>query len=179
MAFKKIVIAIATLALFTACAWAQMAPKPGAELKKLDYFVGTWTTDATIAEGPWGAGGKFTSTGTSEWMTGNFFVVDHADFKLPPEVGGEGKETLILGYNADQNVYTRDGFNSQGRRENWTGTLVGDTWTWTGSQVYAGQDVKQRLTVKALSPTSYSLKFDVSLDGTNWMPFMEGKSTKK
>jgi hypothetical protein len=33
--------------------------------------------------------------------------------------------------------------------------------------------------MKVLSPTSYSLKFEVSVDGTNWMPFMEAKVTKK
>ena len=32
-------------------AWAQMADKPGPEVKKLDYFVGTWTVEATIAPG--------------------------------------------------------------------------------------------------------------------------------
>ena len=30
------------------------------ELKKLDYFVGNWSTEATVVPGPWGAGGKFT-----------------------------------------------------------------------------------------------------------------------
>ena len=35
-------ILLSTLVLMTASAWAQMAPKPGPEVKKLDYFVGTW-----------------------------------------------------------------------------------------------------------------------------------------
>ena len=41
------------------------------------------------------------------------------------------------------------------------------------------QEVKQRMTIKTLSPTSYTMKFEVSIDGTNWMTFMEGKATKK
>ena len=157
-----------------------MGAKPGAEVKKLDYFAGTWTSEATIAQGPWGPGGKFTATNTSEWMPGDFFVVGHADFKMPPELGGDGKTTSIMGYDTDENIYTRDEFNSLGRRQTAKGTLSGgDTWTWNSSQNYGGQDIKQKMTIKVLSPTSYSLKFEISIDGTNWMPFMEGKATKK
>jgi hypothetical protein len=172
-------ILLSTLVLMTASAWAQMAPKPGPEVKKLDYFVGTWSVEGTIAQGPWGAGGKFTSTDTAEWMPGSFFVEGHSDFKMPPEVGGEGKATSFMGYDTDENVYTYDEFNSQGRREVSKGTVSGDTWTWTSSQTYSGQEVKQKMTIKVLTPASYSLKFEISMDGTNWMTFMDGKATKK
>jgi hypothetical protein len=30
-----------------------------------------------------------------------------------------------------------------------------------------------------LSPASYGIKFEVSLDGTNWMTFLDAKATKK
>ncbi len=172
-------ILLSTLVLLVASASAQMAPTPGPEVKKLDFFVGTWTSEGTIAQGPWGAGGKFTSTDTAEWMPGKFFVEGHADFKMPPELGGDGKAVSYLGYDTDENVYTYNEFSSQGRRETSKGTLSGDTWTWTSSQNYGGQEIKQKLTMKVQSPTSYSLKFDVSTDGTNWMPFMDAKVTKK
>jgi hypothetical protein len=172
-------ILLSTLILFAASAWAQMAPKPGAEVKKLDYFVGSWTVEATIAQGPWGAGGKFSSTDTNEWMPGSFFVEGHADFKMPPELGGDGKATSFMGYDTDQNVYTYNEFNSQGRRENSKGTISGDTWIWTSAQNYDGQEFKQKMTMKVLTPASYSLRFEISMDGTSWMTFMEGKATKK
>lgn len=124
-------------------------------------------------------GGKFSATGTSEWMDGNFFLASHGDFKMPAELGGDGKETSFMGYDTTENVYTFDSFNSQGRREHSTGTVSGDTWTWNSSQNYAGQDIKQKMTLKIVSPTSYTMKFDVSIDGTNWMPFMDAKITKK
>jgi len=172
-------ILISTLILFTASAWAQMAPNPGPEVKKLDYFVGSWTIEGTIGQGPWGMGGKFSSTDTTEWMPGNFFVQGHSDFKMPPEVGGDGKAMAFMGYDTDANMYTYDEFNSQGRRESSKGAVSGDTWTWTSTQNYGGQEVKQKMTMKVLSPTSYSLKFEVSLDGTTWMTFMDAKATKK
>ena len=175
---RKLIFA-AILLLFAVSAFAQMGEKPGAEVKKLEYFTGTWTTEGTIAQGPWGAGGKFTSTESNEWMSGNFFVVGHGDFKMPPEVGGEGKESSFLGYDTSQNVYTRESFNSQGMHESSKGTLAGDTWLWTSSMNYGGQDIKQKLTIKVLTPASYTMKFELSIDGTTWMTFMDGKATKK
>jgi hypothetical protein len=167
------------LLLIAVSGWAQMPSKPGAEVKKIEYFLGTWTTEGMIAPGPWGAGGKFSSTDTTEWMPGGFFLVGHNNFKMPVEIGGEGTATSFMGYDAEANQYTFDEFNSQGRRETSKGTLSGDTWTWTSSQVYAGQDIKQKLTIKTLTPASYNMKFEISMDGTTWTTFMDGKSTKK
>ncbi len=167
------------LILIAVSAWGQMGGAPGPEVKKLDYFIGTWTTEGMIAQGPWGMGGKFNATETTEWMPGNFFVIGHSDFKMPPEIGGDGKEVSILGYDTQQNTYTYDAFNSQGRHESSKGTVTGDTWTWTSSANYGGQDIQQKMTIKVLSPTSHTMKFEVSMDGKNWMPFMEAKVTKK
>lgn len=167
------------LVLVAVSAVAQMGGPPGPEVKKLDYFIGTWNSDATIAQGPWGAGGKVTATDTTEWMPGNFFLVTHSDFKMPPEVGGEGKRIDVMGYDTDASTYTSDTFNSQGRRQSSTGTLSGDTWTWNSSANYGGQQIDQKLTIKTLSTTSYTFKFEVSMDGKNWMTFMDGKATKK
>jgi len=35
------------------------------------------------------------------------------------------------------------------------------------------------MTMKVLSPTSYTAKLEISIDGTSWSTFMEGKATKK
>jgi hypothetical protein len=172
-------IYIAALILLSLPAWAQMPAKPGPEVKKLDYFVGTWATEGTVAPGPWGTGGKFSSTNTTEWMSGDFFVIGHADFKMPPEIGGEGKEVVLMGYDTTQNVYTYDGFGSQGRRESSKGTVSGDTWTWTSESVQNGKPVQQKMTMRSRSPGSYTLKFEISSDGKTWMTFLEGKATKQ
>src|SRR5215472_11001863 len=126
---RKAILASA-LVLFPIMAWAQMVPKPGPEVKKLDYFVGTWSIEGTVAQGPWGSGGKFTSQDKSDWLPGNFFVQCHSEFKMPPEVGGDGTETSYLGYDTDKNIYTFDAFSSLGRHEVSQGTVSGDTWTW-------------------------------------------------
>jgi hypothetical protein len=155
-------------------------PTPAPELKKLDYFAGNWTIEATIGSGPWGGGGKFTATGDNQWMKGGFFLVNHADFSLPAEMGGSGTGLSVFSYDADKKVYTQEQFDSNGRHSIMTGTLNGDTWTWTGEANYGGMTIQQRMTIKEISPTSYSTKYEVSADGgTNWMPFWDGKGTKK
>jgi len=170
---------IAILMIMAVSAVAQMGAPPGPEVKKLDYFVGTWNTEGTIAQGPWGAGGKFTATATAEWMAGNFFIRTQGESQMPPELGGGDKRTTIMGYDTQANTYTSDTYSSNGQHESSKGTLSGDTWTWTSSANYGGMDIQQKMTIKTLSPTSYTMKFEISMDGKNWSTFMEGKGTKK
>jgi len=175
-------IALGLILIITSSgASAQMSPPtPAPELKKLDYFSGSWTVDATIGPGPWGSGGKFSATGTDEWTKGNFFLLGHDEFTLPAELGGGGSATAILGYDPDKKVYTEDRFDSNGRHEKSTGTLSGDTWTWTSENNYNGMTIQGRLTMKVVSPTSYVTKYEVSADGgATWLAFWEGKATKK
>ena len=158
---------------------AQMGGPPGPEVKKLEYFLGTWTSEGTVAQGPWGAGGKFTTTETAEWMPGSFFMQTNSEAKMPPEIGGDSKEFSVMGYDTQQNVYTYDSFNSQGRHESSKGTLGGDTWTWNWTSNYGGMEIQGKMTIKQISPTSYTTKIEISMDGKEWISFMETKATKK
>jgi len=167
------------LILIAASAMAQMGGPPGPEVKKLDYFVGTWTSEGTIAQGPWGMGGKFTVTSTAEWLPGNFFVQWKRESQMPAEIGGDNKEVMIMGYDTQQNAYTSDRYSSLGQHESSKGTLTGDTWTLNSTSNYGGMEVQGKMTIKTISPSSYTLKYEISMDGKNWMPFMEGKATKK
>jgi Protein of unknown function (DUF1579) len=177
---KRSFIAVLGLILVTSAAALAQMTTPAPELKKLDYFVGNWSTDATVVPGPWGEGGKFTDKVETEWMKGGFFQVRHSDFSMPPELGGAGTTLAILGYDAEKNTYTEERFDSMGRHAVLTGTLNADTWTWTGETKYGGMSIQSRLTIKMTSPTSYSSKYQVSIDGgTTWAPFWEGSATKK
>jgi hypothetical protein len=35
------------------------------------------------------------------------------------------------------------------------------------------------MTMRILSRTSYTLSFEVCMDGTTWLPFVQGKARKK
>jgi len=156
---------------------AQMppAPKPGAEQKKLTYFVGQWKTEGEMKPGPMGPGGKYSSTDHNEMLPGGFFLVMHSASTTPM---GSMRETAIMGYDSDQKVYTYDGFDSAGEHDISKGTLNGDTWVYTSDFKMGNQMTKGRFTMKEISPTEYTFKFEMSPDGNVWSSALEGKSTK-
>jgi hypothetical protein len=154
------------------------APMPAPEVAKLDYFVGEWSVKGTIFPGPWGTGGKFGWTDKTEWMAGRFFVVGHWDFTMPAELGGDGEELFVMGYDARQKVYTFDAFSSQGLHQVSKGTLKGDTWIWDSEGFQGGLLVKQKMTMKMVSTLRYTLKFEISSEGGSWTTFMEGAAIK-
>lgn len=173
---RSLAILIAT-PLLTAVAFAQMGPMtPAPELKKLDQFVGNWTSDGETKPGPMGPGGKMTMTQEAKWMDGGFFVVIHSTFK---SAMGNGTGTAFIGFDTQEKVYTYDEFNSTGEVVHAKGTVDGDTWTWTNEMKMGPQTMKGRFTEKILSPTAYTFKFEMSMDGTTWNLVMDGKATKK
>ena len=150
-------------------------PKPGPAHKRIGYFVGKWTSEGEMKQSPFGPAGKYTGTDRSEWFPGGFFLVLHSDEKGPL---GEFKALAVMGYNPDEKVYTYNAFNSMGMAESSRGTVQGDTWTWLSESKMGGKMTKSRFTIKEVSPTSYTYKFDTSSDGKTWTNIMEGKATK-
>jgi hypothetical protein len=150
--------------------------KPAPELKKLNYFAGTWTAEGAIKPGPMGSGGKFTGTNRVQWMDGEFFLVTQSDFN---GAMGKGTETAYMGYDSDEKAYTYDSFNSMGEADHAKGTLEGDTWTWLSETRMGAQTMKGRLTLEVVSAKSYNFKFELSADGKTWSTVLEGKDTKK
>lgn len=168
---------VTILAGTSALAQMEMRP-PAPELKKLDFLTGNWTAEGTMTAGPPGTPTtKWTMTTHAEWLDGNYFLVEHSDGDLGPM--GKMKELAVMGYDTDHNAYTYNAFSSSGEAESATGNVDGDTWTWLSDEHMNGQTFKGRFTMKVLSPTSYTMKFELSQDGTNWMTGMEGKATKK
>jgi hypothetical protein len=120
---------------------------------------------------------KITENTHAEWMDGNLFLIEHSDGDMGPM--GKIKELAAMGYDSDKKVYTYRAFSSTGEAESATGTVDGDTWTWLSDEHFGGMTMKGRFTMKVLSPTSYTMKYELSQDGTKWMTGMEGKATKK
>lgn len=181
MLFNKPVLSVFLFTILTfasaECAQAQMqAPQPASETKNLSYFVGSWTVDGDLKPGPMGPGGKITGTETWDWMDGHFFIVSHSTMS---GVMGNGTGLAVMGYNTDDKKYTYNEFDSEGQAENATGTFDGTTWSWTSDEHMGGQTMKGRYTAKEVSPTTYSFKFELSPDGSNWTTVMDGTATKK
>lgn len=171
-------IACALLFVLSAVLLAQappQMPKPGTAHKRLQYLVGKWNGEFEMKESPMGPGGKGTSIEVNEMMPGGFFLIMHGDTKSPM---GAIKGLATLGYNADEKVYTYHAVNNFGEEENYKGTIQGDTWTWTAESKINGKMMKSRYTMKEVSPTEYTYKFEMFADGKTWATIMEGKSTK-
>lgn len=169
------ILGFAILALAVGASAQMQPPKPGPELKKLEYFVGNWKSHATLNMGPNAPKAEISASDTDEWMSGGFFVVNHSSFQ---GTIGTGEEIEIMGYDTDAKVYTYDSFNSNGQHEQAKGTMDGDTWTWNSDLNMGGQMVKTQYIQKILSPDSFSFKLNISPDGSNWSTVMEGTATK-
>jgi hypothetical protein len=151
------------------------APTPGPEVKKLDYFAGNWKSEGDMKPSSFGPGGKFSGTEHNEWMPGNFFLLSHGKETTSM---GSGSSVGVYGYDTEAKVYTFDEFNSNGESVHAKGTLAGDTWTWTNAETMQGKMMHGRFTVKVTSPTAYTFKFEMQLEGGAWTALAEGKVTK-
>lgn len=151
-------------------------PKPAPELRKLDYFAGTWIAEGEVKPGLMGPGGKFTGTNHVQWMDGGFFLVTHSEFN---GAMGKGTETAYMGYDSNSKMYTYDSFNTLGEADHAKGKVDGDTWMWESETSIGPQTIKGRLTIKTLSAKVYHFRFEISSDGTTWNTVLEGKDAKK
>ena len=153
------------------------APKPTPEHKRLGYFVGNWTTEGTMQPSEMGPGGKTTAVDKCAWFDGGFAVVCQSEGK---SAMGPSKSIGILGYSAEEKVYTYTGVDSSGMAMTSVprGTVKGDTWIYNDESMMGGKKVKSRVTIKEVSPTQYTFKMDMQTPDGKWAPLMESTSTK-
>ena len=160
-----------------ALAQGPQAPKPGPEHERLGLFVGSWTSEGEMKASPLGPGGKMTGTDRCEWFEGKFAVVCHNEGKGPM---GQVKGLGIMSYSPEEKLFTYYGTDSSGMTMATVakGTVQGDTWTYSDESKMGGKTIKGRYTIKVLSPTSYTFKWEMQGDSGQWMSVAEGKSTK-
>ncbi len=176
--FKRVAVCavVSVASVPFVAAQAPQAPKPGPEQARLAYFVGKWTAEGQMKPGPMGPGGKVTSSDNCEWFEGQFSVICRSEGTTPM---GPSKSIGILGYSTEEKVYTYYGVDNS----NMTmasiprGTLRGDTWTYDEGSM-GGAKVKTRVTIKEVSPTSYTFKMEMQGPDGKWVQAMESKNTK-
>jgi hypothetical protein len=152
-------------------------PKPGPETKKLGAFAGKWKGESTMQPGPWGPGGAMTTESDCSWYEGGFQMVcrDSSSGAM-----GKMKSEAVLGWSSEEKTYKYMGFDSMGMMGSATGTLAGNTWSWTGEDKMGGKVIKSKYTIVNVTPTSQTFKWEVSDDGgKTWKMAAEGKSTKR
>jgi hypothetical protein len=150
-------------------------PKAGPEQQRLHYFVGQWKHEGEVKSGPFGPGGKFTST-EEVHMLGDFWAVFHSKGTGPM---GAMEELSSIGYDPKRKAYTYDDFNTMGQHTRSTGNPSGKNWTWTSDEDMGGKVMKMKFVLNEVSATSYTYKLDMSTDnGKTWANMFEGKATK-
>jgi hypothetical protein len=152
-------------------------PKPASQLENVGYFAGTWTSSGDLQASLLGPAGKMTMVEHNQWMEGGFFLVMRSEFEV--EGTGRGSGMAFMGYDPERRVYTYDEFNSMGEAEHSIGTLHEGTWTWTRDLCLGGNAMKGRFIMKTLSPMSYTFRFGMSPDGSDWFTIMDGMATKQ
>lgn len=155
---------------------APAAPtKPTAEHHRLDAFVGTWNTEGQAQESPYGPAGKMSGTDTFEWLPGGFFMSHHWEVR---QGSSEQKGLEIIGYDGRNKAYTSRFFDSFGNAGSLRGRLQANAWTWTGDSDVGGKPMKERCTIIAVRPDTYTNKCEYSFDGAKWLPNFELRSTR-
>jgi hypothetical protein len=158
--FAVLVVAIPGLAF----GQSQIAPppRPGPEIQRLGYFVGTWKTeDETV---------------TWEWFTGGFSLIGRVENSGP---GLKSSELRIMTYDPVTGDYTQYKVTSVGPGGTLSRlTVRGDTWLsqWDGTE--DGKPAKYRFAIVEVTPTSFSAKLETSLAGGPWIVTFETKGVK-
>ncbi len=175
---RPALLAVAVLGVHgAAIAQPAQVQKPTPEHERLRYFVGNWTTEGEMKASPMGPGGRITSTDRCEWFEGRFAVVCHSTGKTPM---GPSKSIGILGYSAEEKVYTYYGVDNSAMvmASVPRGTVQDGTWTYTDEATMGGQKIKTRVTITELSPSAYTFRMEMQGPDGNWASLMEAKSTK-
>jgi hypothetical protein len=146
----------------------QQPPKPGAEHKHLDVFIGKWINEGYTVEAPGSPSVKITTSDVYEWMPGGFFVHHTAYGRIGNmDVGG----TEILGYDQVTKKYFSRFYDSRGNIQEAELTLDGDTWTWKGEATCC----TALFTENGKIQTAHHVRLD---ENRKWVPAMEVVLTK-
>src|SRR5215510_10135576 len=83
-------------------------PKPGPEVQKLGYYIGSWKGEGEAKAGPFGPAGKLSSSTTCEWFAGGFHLVCRGEEHGPT---GTRKFLNIRAYDEQTQAYTEYGIS--------------------------------------------------------------------
>jgi hypothetical protein len=171
------VIALASCAVVTR-AQTPMAPKPSPEVKKLAVMVGKFTNEGEMkagAMGPNSPAQKATGTDDCRWVASGFGVLCNSNVAL---AGMKATEVAIIYYDPASRMYHYHSVDSAGDIDNATGTVSGDTWTWTGETIEGGKSMHSRFTMKMNSKDSFDYTVEAGDSESSMTPVMTGKEMR-
>jgi hypothetical protein len=142
--------------------------------ERLNYFLGTWNVEMHMKTGALNSR-VYSATEHNEWAPDHSLLLSkpEADRALPE--GG----IAVMGYSSTKHTYTYHILKSTGDSEDLQGTVEDRTWTWLSDEARTGREsTKTRITMKEISPTSYTLRVETLPAGGIWFTVMEGTVKK-
>jgi hypothetical protein len=141
------------------------------------YFLGTWTFEWDVPEGPLGPAGRLEGTTVYTSLGGGAYQA------ITDASGPAGKFTIkeVIRYQKEQKTLTRDVTDSRGFSYSQKGTIGGDLGGFfniyfeSGPFTAGGESVRMKHGLRLTSPLSYRLSASVSIEngpfsnyGTPW-----------
>jgi len=148
-------------------------PKPGPEVQRLGYYVGTWEGHGEAKGGPFGPAGKLSSRMTCNWFSGGFQVICRGE-----ETGPTGKRAFlnILSYDRKTRTYTEYAISSLGDSEyDRGGTLVDGKLTYILKEDSGRKSARIRYTEVHVSPVLLTYRAEASRGTEPWRLIAEGR----
>jgi hypothetical protein len=148
--------------------------KTSPEIKRLQYFVGTWKLAGDLKTSVLGPGGKFTGIQHNEWAADGRTVSSKWEEQRPT---GRSNGQATYSYDSTQHVYRYHGSSDDGEVEDSAGSIEGNNWVWTSNLLTpSGAPAKGRFTLEVTSPSTYSFRFEIASQGDTWITVMEGSA---
>jgi Protein of unknown function (DUF1579) len=140
-----------------------MSNAPAPELRRLDAFVGRWTTNGRVP----GDGSVIAGTDTYEWLAGGYFLIHRVDVRMGAD---EVKAIEIISWDAERGAYTMHSFDSQGQATVMHASVSDRTWRFEGEAMrFTGTIGDDGRTIAG----TWEMR-----DGDGWKPWMDVRLTK-
>ena len=169
---KTLIAAAATTMATLSTARAQ-APRT-ADHARLGVFIGKWNVTGDMTPSALSPGGHFAGVHRGAWDYDGYFVVMHYS---GTDNGRPVHQIDLLGWDADSKRYTYDSFNSLGQRASFTGSVAGDTWTWTAER-RTGAGLRMRMVQHFSAQGMMTWKIETSMDGMHWATVVTGQAKR-
>jgi hypothetical protein len=145
-------------------------PVPGPAHEKLKAFVGQWSGEETIAPSPMDTtGGRANAKVDNRLVLADFVVVQDYVQERSGRVNFEGH--AVISYDAASDDYVMDWWDTFGM----TRSEYRGKWSGKGLVLHAATPMgRSRATYDFSNADEYGFKMEISVDGTTWLPFMEG-----
>ena len=158
------------------------APRPPAEIKALDAFIGPWRSTYEFMPAMMGQAGTGTGTGTGSynWMLNGWFVM--SKFQGTSTMG-DYEMIGMMTFDPSSKAYRAFHFSDHGECDEATMTYEPEARTWTmtseGRDFETGKPMKNRTVMRFVTPDRLEWERSGQREGeTEFTAFMKGTDTR-